>query len=100
MPDYMLKCREGFVRFLGESVCIHLLHQLVHKSVSFVVSLPIICFNNLSIGESRVLNISPIIVCGSMCILNFSKVSFMNVGVLAFEAQMFRIEHYLGEYSL
>ena len=33
-----------------------------------------------------------IIVWGVMCALRFSKVSFMNVGALAFGAYMFRIE--------
>ena len=41
------------------------------------------CFSDLSIGENGVLKTSNIIVGDSMCILSFSKVSFMSVGVLA-----------------
>jgi hypothetical protein len=33
-----------------------------------------------------------IIVWGVICTLSFSKVSFMNVGALAFRAYVFRIE--------
>ena len=50
------------------------------------------CFHDLSIDESLVWKSSTIIVCSAMCALSFSKVSFMNVGALAFGAQMFRIE--------
>jgi hypothetical protein len=88
VPGHMVKFGEGFVRLFGERFCIHLLYHLVYKSVSFIVSLPTFCFNNLSIGESRVFNTSTIILWGSMCvyILSFTKISFKNVGVLAFEA--------------
>ena len=61
-------------------------------SVSFNVSLFSFCFHDLSIDESGVLKFSTIIVGGVMCALSFSKVSLMNVGALAFGAQMFRIE--------
>ena len=44
------------------------------------------CFNDLSIGESGVLKSLTIIVWGSMCVLRFSKVSFMNLDALAFVA--------------
>jgi hypothetical protein len=44
------------------------------------------CFHDLSIAESGVLNSPTIIVCGAMCALGFSKVSFMNMGALAFGA--------------
>jgi hypothetical protein len=50
------------------------------------VSLFSFCFNYLSIGESGLLKSLTIIVRGSMCILSFSKVSFMNLGALAFGA--------------
>jgi hypothetical protein len=52
-------------------------------SVSFTVSLFSFCFHDLSIGENRVLKSPTIIVLGLMCVLSFSKVSFMNVGALA-----------------
>ena len=58
----------------------------------FTVSLFNFCFNNLLISESLVLKTPTIIVWGSICVLRFSKVSFMNVGALAFGACMFRIE--------
>jgi hypothetical protein len=38
----------------------------------------------MSIGKSGVLKAPTIIVWGSMCVLSFSKVSFMNLGALAF----------------
>jgi len=44
------------------------------------------CFHDLSIDESGVLKSPIIIVWGAMCALSFSKVSFMNVGALAFGA--------------
>ena len=44
------------------------------------------CFHDLSIAESGVLKSLTIIVWGVMCALRFSKVSFMNVGALAFGA--------------
>ena len=53
-------------------------------SVSFIVSLFSFCVNDQSIAESTVLNSPTIIVCGAMYALNFSKISFMNVGALAF----------------
>ena len=43
-------------------------------------------FQDLSIGESGVLKSPTIIVWGSMYVLRFSNVSFMNVGALAFGA--------------
>ena len=55
-------------------------------SVSFTVSLFSFCFHDLSIAESGVLKSPTIIVWGVMCALSFSKVSFMNVGALAFGA--------------
>ena len=44
------------------------------------------CFNVLSFGEIGVLKSPTIIVLGSMCVLSFSKVSFMNIGAFAFGA--------------
>ena len=44
------------------------------------------CFNDLYIGESGVLKSPTIIVWDSMCVLSFSKVSFINLGALAFGA--------------
>jgi hypothetical protein len=55
-------------------------------SVSFTVSLFSFCFHDLSIAESGVLKSPIIIMWGAMCALSFSKVSFMNVGALAFGA--------------
>ena len=40
----------------------------------------------MSIDESGVLMSPTIIVCGAMFVLSFSKVSFMNMGTLVFEA--------------
>ena len=54
--------------------------------VSFTVFLCSFCFQDLSIDESGVLKSPTIIVWGVMCALSFSKVSFMNVGALAFGA--------------
>ena len=42
------------------------------------------CFNDLSFSESGVLKSPTIIVLGSMCVLSFSKFSFMIVGTLPF----------------
>jgi hypothetical protein len=50
------------------------------------VSLFSFCFHDLSIAESGVLKSPTVIVWGTMCALSFSKVSFMNVGALAFGA--------------
>jgi ABC-type branched-subunit amino acid transport system permease subunit len=50
------------------------------------VSLFSFCFNDLYIGESGVLKYSTTVVWGSMCVLSFSKVSFMNLGAVAFGA--------------
>jgi hypothetical protein len=44
------------------------------------------CFHDLLIGESGVFNSLIINVCCAMCALSISKVYFMNVGPLAFEA--------------
>ena len=49
-------------------------------------------FNDLSIGESGVLKSPTIIMRSSMCVLSFSKISFMDVGALAFGVYMLRIE--------
>ena len=62
-----------------------LLGLLAKIKCSFIVSLFSFCFDDLSIGESGVLKSPTIIVWGSMCVLSFSKVSFMNVDALAFE---------------
>ena len=61
-------------------------------SVSFTGSLFSFCYHDLSIAEKMVLKYATIIVWGKICVLSFSKVSFMNVGALEFEAYMFRIE--------
>ena len=59
-------------------------------SFSFIISLFCFSLNDLSTGESGVK--SPTTnVWVSMCDLNFSNVSFTNVGALAFVAYMFRI---------
>jgi len=50
------------------------------------VSLFSFCFHDLSIAGSGVLKSPTITVCGAMYALSFSKVSFMNVGTLAFGA--------------
>ena len=44
------------------------------------------CFNDWSIRKSGVLKSPTIIVWGSMCVLSFREVSFMNVGAFEFEA--------------
>ena len=51
-------------------------------------------FNDLSIGEREALKSPTIIVWDSMCVLNFNKASFMNVGVLTFGTQTIRIESF------
>ena len=43
-------------------------------------------FYDLSIAESGVLKSSTISVWGAVCALSYTKVSFMNVAALAFEA--------------
>ena len=53
-------------------------------SISFTVSLFSFHFNDLSIADSGVLKSPTPIVWRSMYILSFSRVSFMNVGDLAF----------------
>ena len=45
-----------------------------------------LCLPDLSIDESEILKSPTIFVCGAMCAFSFSKVSFMNVGTLAFGA--------------
>jgi hypothetical protein len=50
---------------------------------NLTVSLFSFCFNDLSVGKGGVLKSPTIIVWGSMCVLSFSKVSFMNLGALA-----------------
>ena len=55
------------------------------------MSLFFFCFYDLYIAESDVLKSPTIILWGAMCALSFSKVSFMNVGALAFGAKIFRI---------
>ena len=50
------------------------------------MSLLSICFQDLSIDESGVLESPTIIVWVAMCALSFNKVSFMNVGGLALGA--------------
>jgi len=49
-------------------------------------------FYDLSSGESVVVNSPTTIVWDPMCVLSFRKVSFMNLGALAFGAGMLRIE--------
>jgi hypothetical protein len=55
-------------------------------SISFMVSLFSFYFSDLSIGDNGVLKSPTIIVCGSLCVWNFNKISFMTVGALAFGA--------------
>ena len=54
--------------------------------VSFSVSLFSFCFYDLPIDESKMLKSPTNIVCGVICSLCLSQVSFINVGVLAFGA--------------
>ena len=66
--------------------------HLVHNFCEFTVSLFSFCFHYLSIAEGGMLK-SPMLLCGGvMCAMSFSKVSFMNVGSLAFGAQIFTVE--------
>ena len=44
------------------------------------------CFQDLSIDKSGVLKSPNIIVCGAICVLNFTKVALMNVTGLSFGA--------------
>jgi hypothetical protein len=68
-------------------------------SLSSTMSLFSFCFNALSIVENRLLKSPTIIVSGSMCVLSFSKVSYMNVGALALGAYMFTMRRSLGGFS-
>jgi hypothetical protein len=61
-------------------------------SVSFIISLFSFCLDDLSNVEGLILKSPTIKVWGSLCDLNFSNVSFTDVGSLVFEAEMFRIE--------
>ena len=61
-------------------------------SVSFIITLFSFCLDNLSFGESWMLNSSTINICGSRCSFSFTNLSFTNMGVLVFGAYMFRIE--------
>ena len=61
-------------------------------STSFTLSLFSFCFHDLSIDESGVLNSPPIIVCGAMYFLSFSRVSFKNMVAFVFGAYLLKIE--------
>lgn len=60
-------------------------------SVNFIIPLFSFCFDDLSTGESGLLQSPTINVLGSMCDLHFNNVSFTNVGALVFAAYVFRI---------
>jgi hypothetical protein len=64
----------------------YLLDLFGSQLVSFTVSLFSLCFHDLAIDESGVLKSPTMIVCGAMCALSFSKVSFIKVGALVFGA--------------
>jgi hypothetical protein len=53
---------------------------------SLLLVLLCLCLVSVSNDESGVLKSPTIIVCSAMCALGFSKVSFINVGALAFGA--------------
>ena len=55
-------------------------------------------FQDLSINEGGVLKSSNIIVCGTMCVLSFTKVSFMNVMSLHLEYKCLDSVVHLGKY--
>jgi hypothetical protein len=60
--------------------------------ISFIISLFSFCLNDLYIGERKVIKSPTIKVWGSMCDLNFTNVSFTNMGALILGAWMFGIE--------
>ena len=94
VTDYIVNFVEDTMRYWEDIYFVlgwNVLHISVKftwsiTSVSFSVSLFSLCFHNLSSDESGELKSHTIIVRGTMCALSFSKVSFMNVGGLAFGA--------------
>ena len=44
------------------------------------------CLHDMSIDENGVLKSPTIIVCGGICALNFTRISFTNMGFLVFGA--------------
>jgi hypothetical protein len=64
------------------------------------VSLFSFCFNDLSISESWVLKSPTIVMWDSMCVLSFSKASFMNVGALALGHRCSELRFSVGGFSL
>ena len=95
MTKYMVIFGEGNMRWLrtsfplllGENVLLISVKSIWFiTSLSFTVSLFCFWFNDLSISETGVLKAPTIFVWGSMCVLSFSKVSFMNLGAVAFVA--------------
>ena len=59
---------------------------------SFIISLFSFCLYHMYTGDSVALKFPAINVWGFICDLSFSKFSFMNVGALAFRAQIFKTE--------
>ena len=57
-------------------------------------------FRALSIDESGMLKSPTIFVCGAMCALSFSKVSFINLDTLAFGARCSELRVHLGRFYL
>ena len=76
--------RQYILLFVGEKFCRYV------RFIWFITSDRFILFSfrldDLTIGVSGVLKSPTIILWGVMCALSFSKVSFMNVGALAFGA--------------
>jgi len=90
MCSWILFMKEGIFFCFGVKGCadicqMHLVHNFCLTVFSF-------CFNVLCIGESWLLKSPTIILWGSMCILSFSKVSFMNVGGLC-------LQHWCSEFE-
>jgi hypothetical protein len=65
-------------------LCVTLTKQVQDLYNKITVSLFSFYFPDLLIDESEVLKSPTTIVSGAMCALSFTKVSFMNVGALAF----------------
>ena len=62
-------------------------------SASSIISLFSFCLDVLSTGQSGVLKSLTVNMCGSMCVLRLSNISFINMDALnIYEAYILRIE--------
>lgn len=78
---------------LSDMFCSYLLDlHLIYNLCYFHYFSVYFCLNDLSIGETVILKSHNITAWSSTCDLPFTDLTFTNVGVLIFEAQIFRIE--------